>query len=58
MFLRLGYLLGYTGPNTFMLSLNIFSALIDLSIIDEKLSKDFSTRKVVEVIDLVVKRST
>lgn len=51
--LRFGCLLGYTGPNTFMLSSNLPSALIDPSVIDEKLSQDLSTRRVVEVVDPV-----
>ena len=51
MVLRFGCLLGYTGLNTFMLSSNLPLTLIDLSIIDEKLFQDLSTRRIVEVVD-------
>ena len=48
---RFGCLLGYTAPETLILSSNFPSALIDPSVIDNKLAEDLSTGKVVEIID-------
>lgn len=40
MILRFGAQLGYEGPNAFILSKNLASALVDTDIIDRKLAED------------------
>lgn len=49
MLLRFGCLLGYTGPEAWILSRNLPSALIDQPVIDKKLAEDLSTERVVGV---------
>lgn len=52
MLLRFGCLLGYQGPDAFILSTNLPSALIDPTVIDDKLANELSAGRVVEVNDL------
>ena len=49
MILRFGAQLGYEGPNAFILSKNLASALADTEIIDKKLAEDLRCRRVKEV---------
>ena len=49
MILRFGAQLGYEGPNAFILSKNLASALADTEIIDKKLAEDLRCRRVEKV---------
>ncbi len=49
MILRFGAQLDYEGPNTFILSKNLMSALADTGIIDKKLAEDLRCRQVEKV---------
>ena len=49
MILRFGAQLGYEGPNAFILSKNLASALADTEMIDKKLAEDLRCRRVEEV---------
>lgn len=49
MILRFGAQLGYEGPDTFILSKNLASALADTGIIDKNLADDLRCHRVEEV---------
>lgn len=51
MLLYFDCLLGYTGPETMILSSNLPSALIEPSVIDHKLAQDLSMGRVIEITD-------
>ena len=53
MILCFGIQLGYEGPNTFILSKNLASALADTEIIDKKLAEDLRCRRVKKVTNLI-----
>lgn len=48
-FLYFGCLLGYISQKMLILLSNFLSALINLSVIDKKLTQDFSIRKIIEI---------
>ena len=49
MLLHFGCLLGYIGPETLILSSKLPSALIDQSVIDEKLAQDLAIGRIVQI---------